>query len=117
MKDQFWPVILNLVASVLGAVGQWLYKLGAKDLKEIPIYKNIPFLGGMFSFCLVMGLFMIAFRLGGRISVTFPVYALTFVWGTLIGVLIDKEPFNQWQALGIGLVFVGVAMVGALAPR
>ncbi len=117
MKDQFLPVILNLVASLLGAIGQWLYKLGAKDLKEIPLYKNLPFLGGMLSFCLVMGLFMIAFRLGGRISVTFPVYALTFVWGTMIGVLVDKEPFNQWQALGIGLVFVGVAMVGGFASR
>lgn len=117
MSNQTWPVILNFIASILGAVGQWLYKVGAKDLKEIPIYKNIPFLGGMFCFCLVMALFMVAFRLGGRISVTFPVYALTFVWGTIIGVMVDKEPFNQWQAVGVGLVFVGVAMVGALAPR
>lgn len=117
MSNQFWPIILNLIASVLGAVGQWLYKIGAKDLKEIPIYKNLPFLGGMFSFCLVMALFMIAFRMGGRISVTFPVYALTFVWGTVIGVLVDKEPFNHWQAGGVALVFVGVAVVGAFAPR
>jgi len=117
MSNQTWPIVLNFVASILGAFGQWLYKVGAKDLKEIPIYKNIPFLGGMFCFCLVMALFMVAFRLGGRISVTFPVYALTFVWGTIIGVMVDKEPFNQLQALGVGLVFVGVAMVGALAPR
>lgn len=117
MNDQFWPIILNLIASLLGAVGQWLYKLGAKDLKEIPIYKNLPFLGGMFSFCLVMALFMIAFRMGGRISVTFPVYALTFVWGTMIGVMVDKEPFNMMQAGGVTLVFIGVAIVGACAPR
>lgn len=117
MSNQFWPVILNLIASLLGAVGQWLYKLGAKDLKEIPLYQNLPFLGGMLCFCLVMGLFMVAFRMGGRISVTFPVYALTFVWGTIIGVLVDKEPFNQWQATGVILVFVGVAMVGGFASR
>lgn len=117
MNGQLIPVLLNLLASLLGAIGQWLYKIGAKDLKEVPIYKNLPFLGGMFSFCLVMALFMIAFRLGGRISVTFPVYALTFVWGTFIGVLIDKEPFNGWQAFGVALVFAGVAIVGGMAPR
>ena len=117
MNSQMIPILLNLVASVIGALGQYLYKLGAKDLKEIPLYKNIPFLGGMFSFCIVMALFMIAFRLGGRISVTFPVYALTFVWGTLIGVFVDKEPFNSMQAGGVVLVFIGVAIVGAMAPR
>ena len=45
MNNQFWPIVLNFVASLLGAVGQWLYKVGAKDLKEIPLYKNLPFLG------------------------------------------------------------------------
>jgi len=117
MSNQTLPIILNFLASLLGAVGQWLYKLGAKDLKEIPLYKNLPFLGGMFSFLIVMALFMVAFRLGGRISVTFPVYALTFVWGTMIGVFVDKEPFNSMQALGVGLVFVGVAIVGGMATR
>lgn len=117
MTSQFWPIILNLVASVLGALGQWLYKLGARDLKEVPLYKNLPFLGGMLCFCVVMGLFMVAFRLGGKISITFPVYALTFVWGTMIGVFVDKEPFNSWQGAGVVLVFIGVAMVGALASK
>lgn len=117
MNSQLLPIVLNFIASLIGAFGQWLYKLGAKDLKEIPIYKNIPFLGGMAAFCVVMALFMIAFRLGGRISVTFPVYALTFVWGTMIGVFVDKEPFNAAQATGVALVFVGVAIVGAMAPR
>ncbi|MFP5386262.1 MAG: hypothetical protein ACLGHN_09310 [Bacteriovoracia bacterium] len=117
MSNQIVPILLNLLASFLGAVGQWLYKVGAKDLKEMPIWKNLPFIGGMAMFMLVMVLFMVAFRLGGRISVTFPVYALTFVWGTMIGVLVDKEPFGALQGIGICLVFIGVAMVGAFAPR
>lgn len=117
MKDQLVPILLNLLASFLGALGQWLYKLGSAQLKVVPIWRNIPFLGGMASFMLVMLLFMVAFRLGGRISVTFPVYALTFIWGTMLGVLVDKEPFNSWQLLGVFFVFGGVAMVGALGPR
>lgn len=117
MSNQTWPIILNFIASIMGALGQWLYKLGARDLKAIPFYKNLPFLGGIASFIVVMGLFVVAFRLGGRISVTFPVYALTFVWGTMIGIFIDKEPFNSIQAMGIGLVFIGVALVGGMGPR
>lgn len=117
MSNQFWPIVLNLLASLFGAYGQWLYKAGAQRMKVVPLWQNVPFLGGILSFIVVMGLFVMAFRLGGRITVTFPVYALTFVWGTLIGVLVEKEPFNNLQCVGVVLVFVGVAMVGGLAPR
>lgn len=112
MKNQFWPVVLNLIASFFGAGAQWLYKQGAA--RPLP---NLHFIGGMLGFCAVMGFFVLAFKLGGRISVTFPVYALTFVWGTLLGVMVDKEPFGPGQVIGVILVFLGVAMVGALSPR
>ena len=62
-------------------------------------------------FLVVTVLFFLAFKLGGRLSVTYPVYASTFVWGALIGVYIDKEPLNLAQVIGILLVFLGVCVV------
>ena len=66
MTNQLVPIILNLIASVFGAYGQWLYKIGALKLTDQPIWKNYPFLGGMACFTAVMLLFMAGFRLGGR---------------------------------------------------
>lgn len=115
MNNQTYPIILNLVAAFVGAFGQYAYKIGAGRLKEVPIFQNWQLFLGMFLFCLVMILFVIAFKNGGRISVTYPVYATTFIWGTLIGIFIDKEPFSMVQSVGVLLVVVGVSMVAFFA--
>ena len=111
MKSQFFPILINLFAAFLSAWGQHCYKSATPLLGKIPIYKNVNLFIGMGIFLFVTILFFLAFRLGGRLSVTYPVYASTFVWGALIGVYIDKEPLNLAQVLGILLVFLGVCVV------
>lgn len=105
------PILLNLLAAVLGAVGQYLYKLGGNRLSTEPLYRNWPLFTGMVLFCAVMVLFVIAFRLGGKLSVVYPVYATTFIWGTLLAVGIDKEPFHWIQTCGIAAILLGVGLV------
>ena len=117
MSSQTWPMILNLVAAVIGAVGQWLYKLGSQQLGHISIWKNWQIFVGMFLFCIVMVLFVIAFKMGGRLAVTYPIYATTFIWGTGIAIYFDKEPWAWMQLAGIGLIVVGVSFVAAFAPK
>lgn len=117
MSHQGIPILLNLLAAILGALGQWLYKMGGLKWNEIPVYKNWYLLSGMILFCLVMVLFVVAFKLGGRLSVVYPVYATTFIWGTILALYIDKEPWAWGQILGIFLVIAGVAMVAILSPK
>lgn len=116
-QPQTVPILLNLLAAVVGAVGQYLYKLGGLRLGTTPLYKNWPLFTGMVLFCFVMVLFVIAFRLGGRLSVVYPVYATTFIWGTLLAVGVEKEPFHWVQMAGIGAILVGVTLVAAGSPR
>lgn len=115
--SQTLPIILNLIAAVVGAVGQWLYKMGANQLGHIPLFKNWQLFVGMILFCLVMGLFIFAFKLGGRLSVVYPVYATTFVWGMLIAINIDHEPWAKTQVLGVGLVVLGVSAIALGYPK
>jgi drug/metabolite transporter (DMT)-like permease len=117
MSTQTYPIILNLVAALIGAFGQYAYKIGGTKLGKIPLYQNWELLTGMILFCGVMVMFVIAFKNGGRISVTYPMYATTFIWGTLLGVLIDKEVFNIMQSIGVLLVVAGVSMVAYFAPK
>ena len=114
--SQTIPIILNLIAAVLGAVGQWLYKIGGAQLGLIPLYKHWQLYVGMVLFCVVMVLFVIAFKLGGRLSVVYPVYATTFIWGMLLAVIIDKEPWAWAQIGGVCLIVVGVSIVASLSP-
>lgn len=117
MQSQLYPILLNLLAAFIGAAGQYSYKLGGVKLGKVPIYLNWELFVGIFLFIGVMILFVASFKLGGKISITYPVYATTFIWGTLLGVIIDKEPFNLIQVFGIGLVVIGVSTVAYFAPR
>lgn len=113
---QTLPIILNLIAAVIGALGQWLYKKGGLLIGQVPLYKNWHLFSGMILFCGVMVLFVVAFKLGGRMSVVYPVYATTFIWGTLIAINWDNEPWAWAQIAGIGLITAGVAVVAMFSP-
>lgn len=115
--SQTLPIIINLVAAIIGAFGQYCYKLGSQKLKVTPLIQNWQLFAGVILFSLVMVLFVWSFKIGGKISVTFPAYATTFIWGTLLGVLLDKEPFNLIQGTGIMLVIVGVSLVASFGNQ
>lgn len=115
--SQLIPILLNLAAAVFGALGQWLYKIGGNRLGNIPLYKNWQLFSGMAIFCGVMVLFVIAFKMGGRLSVTYPVYATTFIWGMLLSILIEKEPWAWGQIAGVFLIMAGVSMIAIFYPR
>ncbi len=74
-----------LIASVLGALGQYLYKSGADSAGgSLQSYLlNSRLLGGVLCYVAVMVLFVAAFKRGGALSVLYPLYATTFIWGAL----------------------------------
>jgi len=113
VPSQRIPIILYLIASIFGALGQYFYKLGGQNVGLIPLYKNWQIFTGMMLFCGVMLLFVISFKLGGRMSVVYPVYASTFIWGTLISVYLAKEPFHWTQLAGVLIISSGVALITA----
>ena len=117
MSDQFIPALLYLVAAFVGAIGQYAYKLGGNQLSKVPLYANYPLILGIILFCVVMVLFVVSFKMGGRLSVVYPIYATTFIWGTLIGVILDKEPINIPQVVCTLLVVLGAGGVAFFAPK
>lgn len=72
---------------------------------------NLPLVLGVLMFCGVMLLFVIAYKLGGKISIVYPFYATTFIWGTLIGVFLEKEVLRPPYYLGLGLVLAGLTVI------
>lgn len=115
--SQTIPIILNLIAAVFGAAGQYFYKSGALKMKDVPLYLNWNIFLGIISFCVVMVLFVIGYKLGGRVSVVFPIYATTFLWGTFLEMAIEKQnlPLPQW--IGIGLVILGISIIAMFSKQ
>ena len=111
MSSQFIPILLNLFAALIGSLGQLLYKKGSLLLSSVPLWKNTPLIAGCICFCGVMVLFVTSYRMGGKVSVSYPFYATTFIWSTAIAALVLHETVQPIQWIGNLAVAAGVALI------
>ncbi|MEM8683701.1 MAG: hypothetical protein AAFX56_06325 [Pseudomonadota bacterium] len=107
-------VVLFLIASFLGALGQYLYKSGADAAGgTVASYLLNPrLLSGVVCYVAVMALFVAAFKKGGALTVLYPVYATTFIWAALIALLVYGTPIKPINVAGMGLLVAGMYLMG-----
>lgn len=108
---------MNLLAAIAGAGGQYFYKKGADHITQGGSPVNMNIFIGVLLFCGVMAFFIVGYKMGGRISVVYPFYATTFIWGTMIGIFIEKEPWNPLMLLGLLMVVAGTSIIAVSAGR
>jgi multidrug transporter EmrE-like cation transporter len=107
------PILLFLIAALLGALGQYLYKTGAESSGKnvLTWFTNYRIILGVLCYITIMFLFIIAFRIGAPLTVVYPIYATTFIWGLFIGVLLLGEKVNIPNVAGIILIILGVYLI------
>jgi multidrug transporter EmrE-like cation transporter len=107
-------IVLFVVAAVLGAVGQFLYKAGAdRTTNAISSYVANPLLlGGVVCYVAVMVLFVAAFKRGGALSVLYPIYASTFIWAAVIAYFAFGEPIRPVNVFGMLILVLGMCLMG-----
>ena len=114
MNTPFVSIIYFLVASLLGALGQYLYKSGAdsSDGTFLGYIGNIRILGGVVCYIAVMILFVGAFKKGGSMSVLYPVYATTFIWAALLAWMVYGDQIRIINVMGMALLIAGMYLMG-----
>lgn len=107
-------IIFFLAASLLGAVGQYLYKSGADaaDGRWAGYLTNWRLLLGVVCYVGVMILFVAAFRIGGQLQVLYPIYATTFIWAALIAWLAYGSAIGPLNVVGMCLLVLGMFLMG-----
>jgi drug/metabolite transporter (DMT)-like permease len=114
MVTPFKSILLFLIASIIGAIGQFLYKEGAQNASGkslMSFVANWRILIGVICYIGVMVLFVAAFRIGGELTVLYPMYASTFIWALLIGVFYLKEPLSIYKLCGTALIMGGMFLI------
>jgi multidrug transporter EmrE-like cation transporter len=103
-----------VLAALLGAVGQFLYKSGAERAGgSIASYLGNPrLLGGVVCYVAVMVLFVAAFKRGGSLTVLYPIYASTFIWAALIAWAAYGVPVKPANVCGMALLIAGMYFMG-----
>ncbi len=114
MHTPLVSVLYFVLASLLGAIGQYLYKSGADRLIGMTVSRlfNVRIIGGMACYVAVMMLFVAAFRRGGSPTVLYPIYATTFIWAAIIGLLAYHVPIKPINIVGMLLLIAAVYLLG-----
>lgn len=114
MKTPALSIVLFLLASLFGALGQFLYKSGAERATDglMSYVANARLLGGVACYVAVMVLFVAAFKKGGALSVLYPVYATTFIFAALIGLWAYGTPIRPANIGGMALLVAGMYFMG-----
>jgi hypothetical protein len=114
LKTPLISILFFLIASVLGALGQYLYKSGSANSggSILSYLTNIRLLSGVFCYIAVMILFVAAFKKGGSLTVLYPVYASTFIWAAIIAQYAYGTPIKIVNVLGMLILIVGMYLMG-----
>jgi multidrug transporter EmrE-like cation transporter len=108
-------IVCVLIASVLGAGGQFLFKLAASRGGGTPLgFLWTPWaLTGLACYLAVMVLFSQAFQRGGTVPVLYPIYATTFIWAAAMAWAIDGQPIRPIHVAGMILLMAGIICMSA----
>ncbi len=91
-----------------------LLKLGANSITQatpVQILTNPSlFLG--YALYGISTMFLVLALRKGQLSLLYPVISLTYVWVTLLSMLIFKESLTIAKGVGLGIVIAGVAVLG-----
>ncbi len=117
------------VCTIFGAAAQILFKFGANDLagmdlaalfghplQIVQILLDPPLFAGYCLYGLSTILLTLALR-DDELSILYPVISLTYVWVTVLSVMIFKESLNAFKVAGITVIVIGVAVLGRKPRR
>jgi multidrug transporter EmrE-like cation transporter len=96
-----------------------LLKTGANQLTAPSLFAmvtNLTLLGGLSLYGVSTVLLVLALK-EGELSLLYPVIALTYVWVTLLSLVVFHDHANPIKLAGIGIIVVGVAILGRGAKR
>ncbi len=122
-------IALVAACTVFSASAQVLFKFGANSLTNfslaglierplmiIDVLTEPPLFAGYCLYALFTALLTLALR-DGELSVLYPVIALTYVWVTILSVLIFRETMTAMKLAGIAFIVTGVATLGRNGKR
>ncbi len=114
LKTPIGSILCVLIASVLGAAGQFLFKTASAHPRAgiLSVLRSPWAIAGMLCYVTVMVLFTHAFRKGGTVTVLYPIYASTFIWAAVMALILYGDPIRPIHVVGMGLLVLGMLLMG-----
>jgi uncharacterized membrane protein len=117
-RDRRRSLILVTLCTFIGAAAQILIKSGAASVQTqgviptlIAMALNFKLVFGYSLYGLSAALMVLALRYG-QLSILYPIIALTYVWVSILSVVLFHEHVSLLKAIGISVIVAGVAVLG-----
>ena len=111
MKVDVVAIILVLISTFLAAFGSFFLKKASDKFKiSLKGILNKNLILGIITY-LSSTVFFIAALRRGEVSILYPVTSLSYIWVSVISVLLLKEKMNKFRYIGIFLIIIGVILI------
>ena len=105
-------IISVMLATLLTATGQFLFKLGTANLTlGWDLLQNWYLIGGFAIYGISAVILVISLKYG-ELSVLYPVISLSFVWVNIISFEFLGEQLTTFKWVGVSLIILGVTCIG-----
>ena len=105
-------IVTVLICALLGAMGQIFFKMSSANFSFNPIemITNWKFIFGAFLYATSAILFVWTLKYG-NLSILYPVIATSYIWVTLLSVVLLGESFNSIKWIGIAMIISGIYII------
>jgi multidrug transporter EmrE-like cation transporter len=115
--------LLVVCCTIIGAAAQVLIKKGASALGGNPTMVQTavamvmtPALFAGYSMYGISTILLVLALRHGQLSLLYPVFAMTYVWVTILSVVVFHESMNPYKLAGIVTIVAGIAVLGREQP-
>jgi len=110
--EKLWVLGIVALGSILGALGQLFFKLGSDKITGhlMSVLLNWRIFVGLACYAIATVVFIFALRYG-RLSILYPIIALSYVWVALISKFYLHEYFPVYKWTGIMFILLGVMII------
>ena len=115
--------LLVVCCTIIGAAAQVLIKKGASALGANPTMVQTalamvltPALFAGYSMYGISTILLVLALRHGQLSLLYPVFAMTYVWVTILSVVVFHESMNPYKLAGIVTIVAGIAVLGREQP-
>ena len=112
MVEQIVLMGVMVLAAVFGSIGQILLKLASQQWSFRGLLVNGFAWGFVLCYAVAVVINIWVYRVGGRVAVTYPVIALSYLFTAVLAWWWLKETLNWWMIAGIIIIIGGVSLVG-----
>lgn len=111
MKKIYFALFLITICTIIIAIGQIFWKIGADKLVfNLTILNNYSLWIGFILYIIGTLLLIVSLRFG-NLSLIHPFLSLSFIWTSLLAYFYLKETFPLMKIIGIGLIIFGTFYV------